>query len=182
MIQATKPTFSFGILFLIALGLVGAVYYLNQELQNQMILLPVVPQHQKIAKTPVKSPLKAVEPAKPLSTENWQIYTDQAHAVSFKYPENWQVKTYSRTGYDIISIIPNQGLDNIRIYVSPTEYIGIAGLKTSTVTVGGVKGVSASDMVIGVKKGTNFFTFDAGQDQQLAPQFDGIIQTVAFNK
>jgi hypothetical protein len=182
--QATKPTFSFGVVLLIALGLVGAVYYLSQQFQDQNLLrLPALPQNQNLANGGViTGPNNTIPPAKPVSTASWKQYNDSGHAVSFKYPENWQIQTYDRTDFDIIVLTPDSGKDHIRIYVSDSEYVGIAGLQTTPITVGGQKGVNANNMVVGVKQGNNFFTFDAGQDQQLLPEFKGILDTVAFNQ
>jgi len=181
--QATKPTLSFGVLLLIALGLVGAVYYFSRQIENQnLLLLPVVPEHKNLAKAPSNSAGQTIEPAEPVSTDNWEEYSDPAYAMSFKYPENWQIKIYNKDDFDIIVLTPDQGQDKIRIYVSPSEYIGLVGLKTSSITVGGQTGVSANNMVVGVKRGRDFFTFDAGQDQKLLPEFNGILTTVAFNK
>lgn len=175
MIQATKPTFSFGVLLLIAIGLVGAVYYLNQQMgKNNMLQLPLAPQHKSLATS------KPLDKDRKVSTEDWKEYTSDDLAVSFKYPEKWQVKTYARDDFDIIVLTPDQGKDNIRIYISGDEYVGLAGVKTTTIKVGGKTGVNADDMVVGVKEGANYFTFDAGQDQELLPEFQGLITTVAF--
>jgi hypothetical protein len=120
MIQATKPTLSFGVLLLIALGLAGAVYYLSQKVE-QDIQLPVVPTHKQVAKkAPINNNANIVPPlnAPAADTEDWQVFNDDSHLISFKYPQDWAIKTYDQTNFDVISIKPSQGQDNIRI--SPT--------------------------------------------------------------
>ncbi len=181
MIQATKPTLSFGVLLLIALGLAGAVYYLSQKVEQE-IQLPVVPAHKQVAK---KAPAKNANITPPLNapaaaTDDWQVFNDDSHLISFKYPQDWAIKTYDQTNFDVISIKPSEGQDNIRIYITTDDFVGLAGLQTSTTTVGGVQGINANDMVVGVKTGKTFFTFDAGEDQSLIPEFRSILQSVAF--
>ncbi len=185
MIQATKPTFSFGVILLIAIGLVGAVYYFNQQLDEKYQLqLPMETEGNQLAQqnTHTEQPATTDETAEPISTENWKEYNDPELFVSFKYPDNWQVRTYARENFDIIVLTPNKAKDKVRIYVSNKEYVGLAGVKTTPTVVGGLRGVSASDMVFGVRQGANYFTFDVGQDPQLMPEFNEIIKTVAFIK
>lgn len=182
MIQATKPTLSFGVLLLIALGLAGAVYYLSQKVEQE-IQLPVVPVHKDLAKKgAVNNNANIIPPlnAPAAATDDWQVFNDDSHLISFKYPQDWAIKTYDQTNFDVISIKPSQGQDNIRIYITTDDFVGLAGLQTSTTTVGGVQGINANDMVVGVKTGKTFFTFDAGEDQSLIPEFRSILQSVAF--
>lgn len=178
MIQATKPTLSFGVLLIIAMGLVGAVYYLSQQLeQRNMIQLPMVtPEPKELAQNQSVKP----EEDRIVSSEDWQEYSDNYLEMSFKYPKDWQVRNYSRESFDVIVITPSVGKDKIRIYVSDREYIGMAGLKTSTAKIGDLTGVAVDDMVYGVKQGSTYFTFDSGQDLQLIPEFTEIVKTVAF--
>jgi uncharacterized membrane protein YeaQ/YmgE (transglycosylase-associated protein family) len=179
--QATKPTFSFGVLLLITLGLVGAVYYFSRQIKDQNLLqLPMAPQNKDLANEDDNQAVKSTDPSQPVSTNEWPYFQDGDHDVSFKYPMGWQVKSYKRTDFDIVVLTPDQGQDNIRIYVSPNEYVGMAGLQTSPIKVGGIAGISANNMVVGVKQGKYFFTFDAGDDQQLLPEFNGILTTVVF--
>lgn len=178
MIQATKPTLTFGMLVLIAAGLVGAVIYLNQQLKARGLI--IAPEPIEMQKGLANAPAMVEDEEERVSTDNWKVYSDSEVDLSFKYPSAWKVQTYYRTDFNIIVLTPNQGKDKIRIYVSDDEYVGLDGLQTSPITVGGERGVNASDMVVGVKEGQNYFTFDAGQDQKLLPEFKGIIRTVAF--
>ncbi len=178
MIQATKPTLSFGVLLLIAMGLVGAVYYLSQQLeQRNMIQLPMVNPEKKEL---VQEPPKQINENREVSSANWEQYADNYLDMSFKYPTDWQVKNYSRENFDVIVLTPTIGKDKIRIYVSDREYVGMAGLKTTTAKVGNKTGITFGEMLYGVKQGSMYYTFDAGQDLQLLPEFTEIVKTVAF--
>jgi len=180
----SKATISFFILVAVAaVAAYGALVWTAQlSNQDESTVAPMAETGHK-QKTEVADKQEAQPKAEALDTSTWKDYTDRSYFLSFKYPDQWSLQTYpNREGYYIISIKPNKGSDNIRIYVSPSSYFALAGLPSKKTTLAGAQGVNIIDSLIGVKFAAQYYTFDSGTDSTLRPQFQKILSTVALSK
>lgn len=116
-------------------------------------------------------------------TDTWHAYTDPTYFVSFKHPSDWDVQTFPNSaGYYVITISPKKGSDSIRIYISPDNYSGLAGLPSKKDTIAGVQAINVYDIEFGVKYAAHYYTFDMGTDFRMQPTFKAMLNTVAFSK
>jgi hypothetical protein len=181
----SRATISFFILVAgAALASYGALVLTTQLSGQDNDSLPIGRVHKPQAETTQPAgPLEATDTAPVNDTTGWKNYTDRTYFLSFKYPPEWSVQTYpNQGGYYIIVLKPKIGSDNMRIYVSPDRYFAMAGLPTKSKTLAGAQGINVNDALVGVKFATQFYTFDAGTDTALRPQFQQILNTVALSK
>jgi hypothetical protein len=116
-----------------------------------------------------------------LSVADWKEFNDSESRLSFKHPSDWQVQRFdNRAGMDIITIKPATSPDKIRIYISPDNYFALDGLPARSGTVAGARAVNVNDVVVGVRSGGLYYTFDIGTDIKLQPEFKTLLETVAF--
>ncbi|MCC7356197.1 MAG: hypothetical protein IT410_01100 [Candidatus Doudnabacteria bacterium] len=122
----------------------------------------------------------------PLSTKDWNQYEDSKYPLDFKYPKEWTVTTYSATdpniGYIIILKPDNDKADNIRIYINAKGYVATSGLTTTKTTINGINGITVNDMLVGIRQGNNYITFDLGTSPELLPYFKALLSTVEITK
>ncbi len=122
----------------------------------------------------------------PISTKGWSQYEDSKYPLDFKYPKEWTVTTYSATdpnvGYIIIVKPDNELSDNIRVYVNTKGYVATSGLTTTKTIVNGINGVTVNDMLVGIRQGSNYITFDLGTSPELMPYFKALLSTVEIAK
>lgn len=118
-----------------------------------------------------------------VDTTEWEEFTDPSHYLSFKHPSDWTVRTYpDREGYYIIAIRPDEGSDNIRVYIGPQGYFATDGLSYQFDTISGVRARNINNMIYGVKYAAQYYTFSLGNDLELLPEFNTIIKTVALSR
>lgn len=118
----------------------------------------------------------------PIPTKDWKQYEDSKYPLNFKYPKQWTVTTYSATdpnvGYIIIVKPDSEQSDNIRVYINTKGYVATSGLTTTKTTVNGINGISVNDMLVGIRQGNNYITFDLGTSPELMPYFKALLGTI----
>lgn len=116
-----------------------------------------------------------------LNTAGWKTYSDKQYPISFKYPLDWDINTYTTNpDFYIITLKPEGKKDNIRIYVSDKEYFALDQIETTPYNVSGAEGVNIDNMVIGAHKANNYYTFDIGTNTALMAEFNTMVQSVTF--
>ncbi len=176
-----RPTFTFFLLVALAAVSAYGALLLTTQLSGDSDVADstLTNQHKDLAAAPNSA---SAAPAS-IDISNWKQYTDLTYFLSFKYPPTWQVQTYpSMAGYYIIVIKPDSRADNVRIYVSPNTYFALDGLPTKKDTLGGAQALNINDSLFGVKYSAQYYTFDRGNTAKLQPQFQQIIDSVAFNR
>ncbi len=131
-----------------------------------------------------ESSIKNSSPQVSLDNEAWQKYTNAKYGLSFSYPGSWQPKIYSLDkDYDVIELTGSASPNPIKIYVSSQDYFGMAGLPTKKTTVGGKPALNVKDVLVGVKNGKLYYTFDAsGSSAKLLPVFKKMLASVSFKQ
>lgn len=174
----SKQTKSFFLVLFIGIGTIYTSLLLTREISPVITSSPSLDANTASANQP------KVFSETDVNTANWKDYEDPTYPLSFKYPANWSITTYSATdsaiGY-IIVLSPPDGSDHIRVYINNEEYVAMDGLKTTKTKIDGTSAVSVHDMLIGVKHRGNFYTFDQGVTPALAPYFKKLIETVSLN-
>lgn len=114
-------------------------------------------------------------------TAEWSSYIDNNYPLTFKYPVGWQVgQINAEPGYYVIAITPKSGNNEMRIYINDQDYFALNGLQSSPRQIGGQSGAEYGPSLASAKVGKYYYTFDAGLDTSLAPQFQSILSTVEF--
>lgn len=116
-----------------------------------------------------------------VNTSDWKTYTDSRYNFSFKYKPDWKVlPAINKGGFYVLQIDPGKKYYNIRIFVSPNQYLGIDGLQTQPETIGNQAGLNVKNLLYGAKSGGNYFTFDIGFSLSLQPEFMALVHSVQF--
>ena len=119
-----------------------------------------------------------------LDTTDWKQFTDSTHYLSFLYPKEWTSKTYpDLDGYYVISLQPNNKTsDNIRIYISNTDYFATQGLAYQYDTISGINARNINNMIYGAKYAAQYYTFTLGNSIELLPEFNTMVKSVSFSR
>jgi hypothetical protein len=117
-----------------------------------------------------------------IDTTSWIPYTDPTTKLSFKRPSDWEVSGKTSGNEQLISLTPTDknATGRISVYISKNGYLGFEGLPQNNVTLAGYEGVKVSDALLGLKKQSYYYTFDAGLDPKAVPIFQELIKTVRF--
>lgn len=119
-----------------------------------------------------------------INPETWQTFEDPRFDITFKYPETWTLKMYQENkpnGTYIISLLPGSNAGLIRIFISESGYYAMEGLPVTATTLGGKPALNVADMLVGVKTGGKFYTFDLGSNMDFQPEFKALLSQVKFN-
>jgi hypothetical protein len=110
---------------------------------------------------------------------SWEIFQSQFANLSFRYPKEWLV-TEKKLGKDyVLYLQPSQkNNEKITIYISPSSFLGFDGLPTKTKDLNGYKVTSVDNSLFGIKKATNYYTFDAGLSQDSLPVFTELANSI----
>ena len=116
-----------------------------------------------------------------IDTSKWLTYKDAATGLSFRHPEELHIGN-QQAGSDRLIALSSKtdATSRINIFISPTSYLGFEGLPQTKTTLADNPAVKVSDTLIGVKKGSTYFTFDAGLDSSNTPIFQELVKTVKF--
>lgn len=178
-----RPTTTFVILVVVVAALAYGALVLTGQLRPATKDVTSIGQDVASEAQPERRLRPSRAQAEEIDTSNWKSYVDREHFLSFKYPTNWQLQTYDQqAGYYIIVLRPNTNDDHIRFYVSPDSYFGLTGLPSQKDTLAGVSAVNVNNMLYGVHYAAQYYTFDAGHNSRLLPQFHAILGTVAFSR
>lgn len=116
-----------------------------------------------------------------LSTEGWVSYIDKNYPLVFMYPANWKVdQITTEPDYYVVAITPKGQSSEMRVYINDQDFFALNGLPTSPMKIGGQSGTSYGPMLASAKVGKYYYTFDAGLNTSLIPQFQTILSTVEF--
>ncbi len=116
-----------------------------------------------------------------VDTSKWLTYKDTATGLSFRHPEDLEIGNQQAGKDRLISLSSKaDSASRISIFISPTSYLGFEGLPQTKTTLAGSPAVKISDALIGVKKGSTYFTFDAGLDSSNTPIFQELVKTIKF--
>jgi hypothetical protein len=176
-----KATASFIFLFLLAVVLTVASYVASKK----QTVLPASNQQAVTQNTPedsnkkLKPMVSHADEIAMLPTNDWKEYSDKTLLVTFKYPPTWGVSGGVENGYQIINVAPKGG-EGIKIYTSVKNYFAVEGLPIEKTTVDNLDAISVDSVLLGVKSGNTYFTFDAGTDSKNLPYFKTLLSTVTF--
>lgn len=183
-----KPTSiqSKSFIFLTSLAIVGTalvVFYTTRHGENRV-------QKNDVEITAYKPTDKSTpvsqKPAVVVNTSNWKEYTDKQYGFSFRYNPEWKIKSPStnKDGYYVLEIDPGTRYDNMKIYVSPTNYYVMDGLPTEPTVLGTstVSAISVHDLLFGIKRSRNYYTFDLGASLSLQPYFKAMVDSAKFSE
>ena len=124
---------------------------------------------------------KTEQGTKLMDTSDWSEYIDFTHPISFKHPSDWTVTPdpVNEGYYHLIVKIPdsNVGMD---IYASTESYLGLDGLKSTPLKVGGGEGYLIKGGLAGIKAGEYYYTFDASLNSEIDEEFNTLLSTVNF--
>lgn len=116
-----------------------------------------------------------------IDTTKWVTYTDQETKLTFRHPKEMEISNQQAGNERLISLTSKEEpRGRISIFISPTSYLGFEGLPQTNITISGNSGVKVSDALLGIKKGSTYFTFDAGLDSATTPIFQELVKTVKF--
>lgn len=177
--RLSKQTYSFIILMLLTVGATYGAIIINRQLSTEINQSQTYQniKHNYFFKAEQGAEIEAVD------TSAWKDYADAKYPVKFKYPSTWEVKsTQDKTlGVYEIMLKPSKNADPISIYVTKDTYFAVDGLPLTQVKINDLPGVNCNDYIIGLNKGSNYYTFDIGQNTQLKNVFFGILHTVQIN-
>lgn len=176
----SKQTGSFLFIIVLAVVFAAAAYFIGK---NQVATVPPADQNAPAPKTQtaVQPAPPDVEPLPTVDTGNWKTYTSISYPFTFKYPPTWKVTPHPNPkDFDTITAVAANDPSPINIYVSKTGYIGMEGLQTKPVTIGGQPGVSAQGLLQGVKYKNVYYTFDLGNSLKNQPEFQALINSATF--
>jgi len=123
----------------------------------------------------------AAEPEVVVDTSNWKEYTNKTYGFSFKYNPDWQIKQFVKKGdFNLLEIDPGKKYYNIKIYVSQNEFFAMGGLPIKETIISGLKASNVADLLYGIQKEPDYFTFDNGQSVSLKPQFNALVNSLKF--
>ncbi len=116
-----------------------------------------------------------------LPTEDWTPYIDNAYPLVFKYPPTWKVENITtEPDYYVIAITPKGKSTEMRVYINDQDFYALNGLQSAPQRIGGHEATSYGQMLSAAKVGKYYYTFDAGLDTSLVPEFQTILSTVEF--
>lgn len=116
-----------------------------------------------------------------IDTTKWLTYTDAATRLTFRHPEDLAISNQQAGNERLIALTSKSDQNSrINIFISPTGYLGFEGLPQTKTTLAGNPALKVSDALIGVKKGSTYFTFDAGLDSSNSPIFHELVKTIRF--
>lgn len=116
-----------------------------------------------------------------IDTTQWTTYTDQETKLTFRHPKEMEISNQQAGSERLIALTSKtEPKGRISIFISPTSYLGFEGLPQTKTTLAGNPAVKVSDALIGVKKGSSYYTFDAGLDSSNTPIFQELVKTVKF--
>lgn len=116
-----------------------------------------------------------------IDTTKWLTYTDATTGLAFRHPEEMEISNQQAGNERLIALSSKTDQNSrINIFISPTSYLGFEGLPQTKTTLAGNSAIKVSEALIGVKKGSTYFTFDAGLDSSNSPIFQEIVKTIRF--
>jgi hypothetical protein len=175
--MTTRQTKSFITLCVLAVVLTYAAILVTRHLPTYS-KGPDVP----AAQEPEELMSKVAEP-EVIDVATWSTYTDPAYPVSFKYPAEWSITAAEPTStlaWYVITTAPSKSADAIRVYINDKNYFAMEGITTENTTINGLKAISAQGLLVGIKQGKNYYTFDAGTDVTLQPYFTELVKTISI--
>ncbi len=174
----STQTKSFFLVLFLAVASIYAALVITRE------VVPALNQNAALTAN-AEQPHASINPDAVVTTQGWETYEDEKYPLTFKYPKTWAVTTYSATdptvGYIIIINPDTDDTDNIRVYINNKGYVGTTGVPTTKTTVNGITAVSVNNVLVGIRQGGNYITFDAGISPELWPYFRALLETVELN-
>lgn len=174
----TSQTKSFFLVAFLAIATTYTALFLARE------ILPYLETTPKYLPDLTSNIAKAKSPVV-VNSASWKLYQDSKYNLSFKYPSDWTINTYTSKdpsiGY-IIVLNPNSDADHIRIYINNEGYFATSGLKPEKTKIAGLAGININDVLVGFKQGSTFYTFDSGTTGDLQPYFEELVKTIAVTK
>lgn len=172
----SKQTKSFFLVLLLAVGSLFAALIITRE------LAPVISQSSLGKSLALNNKTPQVKADAIVDTKDWIDYEDPNYSLSFKYPKDWMITTYTSNetsiGYIIILKSPNPQADHIRIYINKKGYVAIDGFDIEKTKINGINAITVSDMLVGIRQSSNYITFDLGTSPELLPYFKALLKTV----
>lgn len=116
-----------------------------------------------------------------VDTSTWPTYQDSKYNFKFKFSPNWTIRPKTVGNIYLLAIQsktnPSQ---NIKIFITKDGYFATDGLKLPKTTINGVTAVNLDNILIGMKQSNNYYTFDAGTDINVKPEFVAMVNSVSF--
>lgn len=169
---------SFAILFIIAFLGTYISYVHNKEATVNSTLNSEPSNNYYFQKFKI---VQADKTEKNINTSNWKTYSNKKWGLSFRLPENWQVKNTKNIGdFSVFEIDPGKKYYNMYVYASPKSFYAMDGLPTTTEKIAGLDVLNVNDLLYGVKT-ENYFTFDIGVSLKLKDVFKALVHTVQFS-
>lgn len=125
--------------------------------------------------TPLHPNIK-VEVGQTLSTDSWKTYTDPAFPITLKYPEDWKLTTKQVNGFYNIAFDIPKVKEKMNIYINPKGYYGLAGLPMQLYNINDYYGTFINDLLIGLKSGDYYYTFDGSFTPSQQAEFKTILR------
>lgn len=109
----------------------------------------------------------------------WPTYTHEGQKLTFRHPEEWQV-TEKDYGDDTLITIRDKssGVSKIMIFISPNDFLGFDGLKTTKDKLNGYDVTRVDNALFGIKTAGLYYTFDAGLSQESLPVFTELANSI----
>ncbi len=114
-----------------------------------------------------------------LPTEGWVTYTDATYPITFDYPKGWTIKPGQKiTNYYTLNLkSPKNNI--ITIFISEKDFFAMKDLSTKPYSIGTISGTAWNELIVAVKTGKYYYTFDASQNSSpIIEEFRTILSTV----